>query len=267
MDYYSILGVDRNADQNQIKQAYRTLVKQHHPDHGGDAEQFKRVNQAYETLKDPASRQQYDNPQAQFDGNFAGHPFEDLFSSIFRQQRRQMRNRDIRIRVDIDLKDCLTGKSLIVSYMLGNGEQSNITIEIPPGIKTGDTIRYQGLGDNSIGQLPRGELHAVINVINPSGWQRDNNDLVINKTINVLDLMTGCATIVETLEGGKVSLNIPRGTKPETTFSIKGYGIPDVNTKARGNLYVKIKADVPNILDPNIIVQLQQIKKQLGIEK
>jgi curved DNA-binding protein len=267
MDYYSILGVDRNADQNQIKQAYRTLVKQHHPDHGGDAEQFKRVNQAYETLKDPASRQQYDNPQAQFDGNFAGHPFEDLFSSIFRQQRRQMRNRDIRIRVDIDLKDCLTGKSLIVSYMLGNGEQSNITIEIPPGIKTSDTIRYQGLGDNSIGQLPRGELHAVINVINPSGWQRDNNDLVINKTINVLDLMTGCATIVETLEGGKVSLNIPRGTKPETTFSIKGYGIPDVNTKARGNLYVKIKADVPNILDPNIIVQLQQIKKQLGIEK
>jgi DnaJ-class molecular chaperone len=62
-------------------------------------------------------------------------------------------------------------------------------------------------------------------------------------------------------------LNIPSGTKPETTFSIKGYGMPDVNTKARGNLYVKIKADVPKILDPNIIVQLQQIKKQLGIEK
>ena len=268
MNYYSILGVDQNADQEQIKRAYRELAKQHHPDRpDGDIEKFKKIQEAYETLKDPASRQQYDNPQPQFDGSFGGHSFEDLFSSIFRQQRRQMRNRDIRIRVDIDLKDCLTGKSLIVSYMLGNGEQSNITIEIPPGIKTSDTIRYQGLGDNSVSQLPRGELHAVINVINPPGWQRENNDLIINKTINVLDLLTGCVTIIETLEGGRVSLNIPSGTKPETTFSIKGYGMPDVNTKARGNLYVKIKADVPKILDPNIIVQLQQIKKQLGIEK
>jgi curved DNA-binding protein len=267
MDYYSILGVDRNADQNQIKQAYRTLVKQHHPDRGGDAEKFKRINEAYETLKDPATRQQYDNPQPQFDGNFAGHPFEDIFASMFRQPRRQMRNRDIRIRVDIDLKDCLTGKTLVVSYMLGNGEQSDITIEIPPGIKTNDAIRYQGLGDNTVSQLPRGDLHAIINVTNPRGWFRDNNDLIINKNVNVLDLLTGCAIIVETLEGGKVSLNIPIGTKPDTTFSIKGYGLPDVNNGARGNLYVKIKADVPKISDSNIIVQLRQIKKQLGIEK
>jgi DnaJ-class molecular chaperone len=265
MDYYSILGVDRSADQNQIKKAYRELVKKHHPDQGGDAEQFKQINEAYETLKDPDRRSHYDNPQTQynFNSNFGGHPFEDLFESIFRQQRRQMRNRDIRIRVDIDLKDCLHGKSLVVSYMLGNSEQTNVTIEVPPGIKTGDTIRFQGLGDNSADQLPRGDLHAVINVRDVPGWRRENNDLFVNKTVNVLDLLTGCAIIVETLEGGKLSLTIPKGTKPETTFSMKGYGLPDVNTESRGNLYVKIKADVPKISDANIITQIELIKRQL----
>jgi DnaJ-class molecular chaperone len=267
MDYYSILGVDRSADQSQIKQAYKTLVKQHHPDRGGNAEHFKQINEAYETLSDTAKRQQYDNPQPQFGGGFGGqHPFEDIFSSIFRQQR-QMRNRDIRIRVDIDLRDCLQGKSLVVTYMLGNGKQSNITIEIPPGIRTGDTIRFQGLGDNTVSQLPRGDLHAVINVKDLPGWRRENNDLFVNKTVNVLDLLTGCAIIVETLEGNKLSLTIPKGTKPETTFSMKGYGVPDVNTRSRGNLYVKIKADVPKISDANVITQIELIKKQLGIKE
>lgn len=270
MDYYSLLGVDRNADQNQIKQAYRNLVKQHHPDRGGDADHFKKINQAYETLGDPNKREQYDNPQPQqgFNPNgFGGNPFDDIFSSIFTQRSRQMRNRDIRIRVDIDLKDCFKNKSLIVTYTLSNNTQTNITIEVPPGIKSGDTICYQGLGDNAAKNIPRGDLHVVINVITPTGWQRENNNLTVYKNVNVLDLLTGCVILVETLEGNKVSVNIPKGTKPETTFSIKGYGMPDVNTKAKGNLYVKIKADVPTILDLEIINQLQKIKQQIGIKK
>jgi len=267
MDYYKTLGVDRSADQTQIKQAYRSLAKKHHPDLGGNAEKFKQISEAYETLKDPQRRQQYDNPQPQFSGGFSGHPFEEIFESIFRQQRRQTRNRDIRIRVDIDLKDCLQGKSLVVSYMLGNGEQSDITIEIPPGIRTGDTIRFQGLGDNTVNQLPRGDLHAVINVKDLPNWRRENNDLFVNKAINVLDLITGCVIIIETLEENKLLLTVPAGTKPETTFSMKGYGLPDVNTKTRGNLYIKIKADVPKISDANIITQIELIKEQLKIKE
>jgi curved DNA-binding protein len=267
MNYYDILGISPDASQDQIKKAYKELVKKNHPDKGGNSEQFKLINDAYDTLKDPAKRQQYDNPSPRFDNNFSGHPFEDLFESIFRQQQRQIRNKNIRIRVDIDLAECMTGKSLIVSYMLGNGKQTDITIEIPSGVSTGDTIRFQGLGDNTVTQLPRGDLHVVIFVKDLPGWRREHNNLFINKNVNVLDLITGCAIIIETLEGNKLSLNIPSGTKPETTFSMKGYGLPEVNTKVKGNLYVKIKADVPKITDIDVINQIENIKKQLEIKE
>ena len=63
MDYYNILGVDKTATQEEIKKAYRKLAIKYHPDKGGDAEKFKEISEAYETLSDPVKRQEYDNPQ------------------------------------------------------------------------------------------------------------------------------------------------------------------------------------------------------------
>lgn len=271
MDYYSILGVSSDATQEQIKRAYRDLVKAHHPDQGGDAELFKQINEAYETLKDPDKRHQYDNPRSassfNFDeSSFEGHPFEDLFASMF-QQRRQMKNSDVRVRVDIDLADCLTEKSVIVSYRLGNGNQETVTVDIPAGVDHGNTIKYQGLGDNSIAELPRGNLYVVIKIRKSANWSRNGNDLITTQKVNVLALLTGCAIIIKTLDNKSISLNVPQGTQPDTTFSIKDYGIPDVNTGVRGNLYIKVKADIPKISNTDILEQLENIKTQLGLKE
>ena len=67
-DYYNTLGVHRGADQDEIKQAFRRMAAQHHPDRGGDTATFQEVQAAYATLSDPEKRQQYDNPQPQFGG-------------------------------------------------------------------------------------------------------------------------------------------------------------------------------------------------------
>ena len=75
-DYYKILGIDKNATDDQIKQAYRKLAKQHHPDKGGNKEVFQSIQSAYDTLSDPAKRSQYDSPiPGGFQGGFPGGGF------------------------------------------------------------------------------------------------------------------------------------------------------------------------------------------------
>lgn len=74
-DYYRTLGVERDAEPNEIKKAYRKLSKEHHPDHGGDEEKFKEINEAYSVLSDPNKKAEYDNPMRNM-----GSPFEDMFS-------------------------------------------------------------------------------------------------------------------------------------------------------------------------------------------
>ena len=97
-DYYDVLGVDRNADEQAIKKAYRKLAMKYHPDRNPDnkeaEEKFKEVNEAYEVLSDATKRQNYDqfghegvNGQGGFGGfggqGFSGGGFEDMFGDIF----------------------------------------------------------------------------------------------------------------------------------------------------------------------------------------
>ena len=72
MDYYKILGVDKNASQQDIKKAFRNSAKKHHPDKGGDPEEFKKLNNAYETLGNEQKRSQYDQSGAAGVGGNAG---------------------------------------------------------------------------------------------------------------------------------------------------------------------------------------------------
>ena len=69
MDYYKILGVDRNATPDEIKKAYRKMAAKHHPDRGGSTEEFQKIEEAYRNLSDPQLKFQHDNPNP-----FSGAP-------------------------------------------------------------------------------------------------------------------------------------------------------------------------------------------------
>ena len=274
MDYYSTLGVSKNASDKELKQAYKKASMQHHPDRGGDEAKFKQINEAYSTLKDPQKRGMYDHQQngggQAFNFNTGG--FEEemrqanaQYGNMFGQgfANRTPRNQDIHVRTDITLADVITGKSVVIQYRTQTGRIETVTVDIPRGAKHGDTVRYQGLGDDGHPRYPRGDLHVKINVKKIRNWERDKDNLITKNVINVFDLLLGCVIIVKTLEGKQVKVTIPKGTRIGQVFSVPGYGVPNLQTGRRGNLYVEVDANIPVINDEVILRELTNLKNKI----
>ena len=274
MDYYSILGVTRNASPQDIKKAYKKASMIHHPDRGGNQDEFVKVQQAYEVLSNSDKRNAYDHPQQanpfggqqQGQNPFAGTPFEHHFQHGFgqQQQRQTPRNRDINVQAEIELAEVLTGKNLIIQYQLQTGKMETVTVDVPAGAKHGDTIQYEGLGDNGHPRYPRGNLLVRIKVKKTKHWERDSDNLITKKDVNVFDLLLGCVILVTTLENKKLELKVPQGTNPGQTFNIPGYGLPNMQTGKRGNMYITIGIDIPKITDKDVLDKIQQLKIEIN---
>jgi len=274
MDYYHILGVNKNASDSEIRKAYKKKSMQHHPDRGGNEEEFKKVNEAYSTLKDPQKRQDYDNPR-QFNFNTnnmnaSGFGFEDLFAQAFGfgpqgRPARHQGNLHINLGVKVTLEDVMIGKTLTAAYTLASGRNETVDITIPIGIMDGQKIRYQGLGDDTHREYPRGDLHVTVRVLPHKKWKRKNFDLFSTISTNIFDFVVGGVYNVETIDGKNIALKIPKGTKPGTTFSINGYGVPNIQNGRRGSLYITVDANVPNIQDEKILNTIKEIRNETTV--
>lgn len=118
-NYYSVLGVSENATQDEIKKAFRNKSKEHHPDRGGNEEEFKKINEAYSAIGDEQKRAEYDNqrnnPFAGMGGNpFGGDPF-DIFSNMF-GNRQQRRAPDRVVELKIGAVDSFLGKKVEIKF-------------------------------------------------------------------------------------------------------------------------------------------------------
>ena len=270
MDYYELLGVSRNASEKEIKTAFRKLAAKHHPDKGGNHKKFTELNEAYQVLSDPKKKQMYDQfgtadpQQAGFQqqgfegpGGFGPGGFEfngdmnDLFSTFFGggfQQRRPRQNRDITIACDITVGEVYTGKGVIATFRTNSGKEQTVNIDIPKGARHGDTIRYGGLGDDSIPNVPRGNLNVKVRILRHPDFDVDNLDLHSVTKIDIFQLILGTTTNLTLPSGNTISINIPRGTQPGTVLSIRGKGLPDYNSGTCGNVYLKVNGVIPKNL-------------------
>jgi len=257
-DYYSTLGVLKTANQEEIKKAYRKLAGQHHPDRGGSKEKFQEIQTAYDTLSDPDKRAQYDNPQPQFHFNAGGVPpgFEDIFSAfngapfgdIFGRRTRP-RNRTLNIQTAITLEDAFNGKEIIANLTLPSGREQTLQIKIPPGIHDGGTLRLSGMGDDSVPNIPRGDIHLTVHVQPHAIFQRNGDDLVRTVVINCVDAMLGKTIRVTTIDNKQLDVSIAPGTQSGAILAVHGHGMPHINdSRLRGRLLLEVSIIIPGDL-------------------
>ena len=273
MDYYSILGVPKNASEQDIRKAYKKQSMQHHPDRGGDEEKFKQVNEAYQTLKDPQKRAAYDSPSfnnnnSYHQWNFNSGNMNDIFEQMFRetaQRRAQRRNKDIQLVYNINFEEIFESKEVDINYTLPSGLTESLRIRIPAGIESGETIRIADYGDNSFPNLPRGSLLVKLQITAvPKDWVRHKCDLATKVKVSIFDLLLGTTVFITTPEGKNISINVPKGSQSGTTFSVQGYGIPDRRTGRRGKILVQVDGKVPKITNEAILKQIENIKKNIA---
>lgn len=268
MDYYNILGVNKNSSPDEIKKAYRKLAAQHHPDRGGDTKKFQEIQAAYDVLSDPQKKSEYDNPQPQggFQFHAGGFPpgfdnfFEQAFGGMF--HRRQQRNRTLNLQTTITLEESFWGKDFIANIKLPSGKEQMIEIKIPRGIHNNSTIRLSGMGDDSNPQIPRGDIHLTVHVSQHADYQRQDDDLIKNLEINCLDAILGKKVMITTIENKTLEVNITPGIQHGQFISIPGHGMPNMNKNTmRGRLLLHSVIVVPTNLTAN---QKNKIKELLN---
>ena len=286
-DYYSILGVARNASADEIRTAYRKLAMQYHPDRNPNDKQaeehFKEINEAYQALSDPQKRARYDQlgqqysdwerrgrPPGGFDwsqwttpggsrveysGNlddlFADGAFSDFFRSIFGGVGRRASPRPAAMYeqpVEIGLADAFHGASLQLE-----SNERKLQVRIPPGVKTGSKIRVKG------GAPDGSDLYLKVSVGPDSRFERDGEDLRTTVKLDVFTALLGGEVEVHTL-AGKLRLTIPAGTQPEQVFRLAGRGMPALKSPdKKGDLFVKVKLTLPRHLTEEQQTLLQRV--------
>lgn len=246
-DPYHTLGIDRGASAEDIKQAYRRLASQHHPDRGGDTARFQEIQQAYDAIT---------NPQAQNTAQGQAHPFNnfgfsfqfDDFFNMFQQQAQQRRNH-LRMSLWIDLRDVALGGRRAVTVATQHGTQ-NIEIDIPLGINDGDHVQYQGLGP--------GGMDLVIEFrIKSSQWQRQGLTLLCERSVVIWDLVCGATLDLIDVCGQRVEATIPAMTQPGTVLRLRGMGLRD-RAGDTGDLLIRLDTHLPQEIPPSLLAQIRQ---------
>ena len=267
-DYYKIMGVSPDASEKDIKTAYRKLARKYHPDISKETdaeEKFKEMGEAYEILKDPVKRAEYDqyvknrefNQKAYQSTGHAGAgrqhqyqdvPFEsDFFESLFghsRYQHQPMTGQNYQGKITISLEEAFNGAVKSVQVPVDQGSETKLqtlNVKIPAGIKSGQQIRLAGQGGSGINGGSRGDLYLTIDVMKHSLFDVMENDIYLTLPITPWEAALGTTVVVPTLSG-KIDLKIPPGSQGGQKLRIKNRGLPGATP---GNQYVLLKIFTP----------------------
>ncbi len=269
-DYYEILGLTKTASEAEIKSAYRKMALKFHPDRNKepDAEaKFKEINEAYQILSDAKKKQAYDqfghaafDPASGMGGAGGGNPFAggfrqgpftwsyntgaggqnpcegmdmndpfEIFESFFGGGGGFGRAARPRYSLTVDFMDAVKGAEKVVTI---DGKQH--TVKIPAGADDGTRLRFN-------------EFDITIDVRPHARFKRDGYDLFVDEDISFTTAALGGEVQVPTIEG-TLKMKIRPGTQSHTLVRLRGEGIQHLQSKAKGDLYVRVVVKVPEKL-------------------
>ncbi|HEY2533466.1 MAG TPA: DnaJ C-terminal domain-containing protein [Xanthobacteraceae bacterium] len=275
-DPYNVLGVKKDASQEEIQKAYRRLAKKLHPDlNPGNKqaeEQFKEVSAAYDLLSDADKRARYDRgeidasgaerPQRPFykdfaeagsqytsDAGFADLTDEDIISQIFARQGRgtvRMRGSDVHYRLTLDFLDAINGGQ----HQMTLPDGSVLDVRIPAGTRDGQTLRLRGKGRPGIGDGPPGDALIEIEVQPHRIFTREDDNIHVDLPISLGEAVLGGRVRVPT-PTGPVTMTVPKWSNTGTILRLRGKGVPRADG-SKGDELVTLKIVLPEKSDPEV---------------
>ena len=286
-DYYNILGVSKQASQDEIKKAYRKLAVKYHPDKNPDNKdaeaRFKEISEAYDVLGDPEKRQKYDSLGAnwkqyenmdfnggsrggqqryEFEGDpFGGTGFSDFFDYFFSGSdfggmggeefggfRSGGRARPAK---GTDYQGTFTlhlAEAYSGTSKILDVAGQQLRIKIKPGVKDGQQLRIKGKGGPGRNGGPNGDVLITLQVLSDDRFTRKGDDLYMDLPVDLYTAVLGGKITVSTMKG-PVNLNIKEGTPNGKTLRLKDMGMPVYDKPGTyGNLFARVQVEIPTKL-------------------
>ena len=281
-DYYATLGVPKTASDDEIKKAYRKLVRKYHPDVSKEADadaRTKELNEAYGVLGDPEKRAAYDSlgsgqyragqefhPPPDW-GGFEGGSAEDFFADLFahvggqrgRRQGYRMRGEDIHAVLEVSLHDAYHGAQREIS--LG---RRTLKVNIPKGVTAGQQLRLGGQGQAGFNGAEAGDLYLEIAFQPDERYRVEGRDVYQKVPIPPWAAALGGEREVAT-PSGRVTVTVPPNSQGGRKLRLKGRGIPAAcNAGPPGDLYLTLEIFAPPADTPERRALYERMQREMG---